>query len=98
VLFVQTIIGGEYTRYPETALPAEGPVWLGVSARVNSGMFRYSLDGKLWNTVRPALDAAVLSDEYFQEGFTGAFTGIFCCDTAAYAAYADFEYLKYVPR
>jgi beta-xylosidase len=44
---------------------------------------------------RPILDATVLSDEYHHPGFTGAFTGLFCVDTARHEAFADFEYFSY---
>jgi xylan 1,4-beta-xylosidase len=97
VLFVQTMAGGVYTRYAETALPAEGGIWLGLSVRVRYGRFRYSLDGKNWVTLRPLLDAACLSDEFHTEAFTGAFTGIFCVDTARYSAPADFASFTYRP-
>ncbi|MDR0376539.1 MAG: glycoside hydrolase family 43 protein, partial [Spirochaetaceae bacterium] len=97
VLSVQTIIGGEYSRMEDTDLSGGG-IWLGLTVRERTGRFRYSLDGKTWIVLRPALDAAVLSDEYFREGFTGAFIGIFCTDTARYAACADFEYFTYTPE
>jgi beta-xylosidase len=41
------------------------------------------------------LDATVLSDEFDVLGFTGAFAGIFCADTARYEASADFKYFAY---
>jgi xylan 1,4-beta-xylosidase len=98
VLSVQTMIGGEYARTEDTDADSGGGIWLGLTVRERTGRFRYSLDGKTWLTLRPALDAAVLSDEYFREGFTGAFIGIFCADTARYAARADFEYFTYTPE
>jgi xylan 1,4-beta-xylosidase len=103
VLSVQTMIGGVYSRTEDTAVnsgisDSGGGIWLGLTVRERTGYFRYSLDGKTWVTLRPALDAAVLSDEYFHEGFTGAFIGVFCVDTARYAASADFMYLTYTPE
>jgi xylan 1,4-beta-xylosidase len=99
VLFVQTMIGGEYTKAEDTAINNYGKgVWLGLTVRKRTGRFRYSLDGKTWVSLRPELDAAVLSDEYFSEGFTGAFIGVFCVDTARYTACADFEYFTYAPK
>jgi xylan 1,4-beta-xylosidase len=98
VLSVLTMVGGEYTRTKETAVNPGGGIWLGLTVRERIGRFRYSPDGKNWTVLRPALDAAVLSDEYFHEGFTGAFVGIFCVDTARYAAHADFQYLTYTPE
>ncbi|MDR1147633.1 MAG: glycoside hydrolase family 43 protein, partial [Spirochaetaceae bacterium] len=98
-LSVHTMIGGVYAKTEDTAINSGGKgVWLGLTVREHTGRFRYSLDGKTWVSLRPELDAAVLSDEYFHEGFTGAFTGIFCVDTARYAATADFAYFTYTPE
>ena len=100
VLSVQTMIGGACAKTEDTPINNGGDgsgrgIWLGLTVREHTGRFRYSLDGKTWVSLRPALDAAVLSDEYFYEGFTGAFVGMFCVDTASYAAAADFEYFTY---
>jgi xylan 1,4-beta-xylosidase len=96
VLSVQTMVGGVYTKTEDTPVPGDS-IWLGLTVREHVGRFRYSLDGKTWVSLRTALDAAVLSDEYFYEGFTGAFVGLFCVDTARYTATADFEYFAYKP-
>lgn len=98
ILFVITMIDGAFARSLETKIPDEGPVWLGLSVRGASGAFRYSMDGKLWNTLRPVLDATVLSDEFGGQGFTGAFVGMFCVDTEANRAYADFDRFSYKVR
>jgi xylan 1,4-beta-xylosidase len=99
VVSVQTMIGGKYAKTKDTDANNGGRgIWLGLTVRERTGRFRYSLDGENWVVLRPALDAAVLSDEYFREGFTGAFAGIFCVDTAFYAAHADFEYFTYRPE
>jgi xylan 1,4-beta-xylosidase len=99
VLSVQTMIGGEYSKTDDTETNNNGKgLWLGLTVRERTGRFRYSFDGKTWVTLRPVLDAAILSDEYFHEGFTGAFIGMFCVDTARYAACADFEYFTYTPE
>jgi xylan 1,4-beta-xylosidase len=99
VLSIQIMNGGEYSRTEDTDVNnGGGGIWLGLTVREHTGRFRYSLDGKTWVPLRPGLDAAILSDEYFHEGFTGAFTGIFCVDTARYAAHADFEYFAYTPE
>jgi xylan 1,4-beta-xylosidase len=89
---------GKYSRTDNTPIGNAKGIWLGLSVRGRNGFFRYSLDGKIWNTLRPILDAAKLSDEYFHEGFTGAFVGMFCVDTARYAAIADFSYFNYTPK
>lgn len=71
------------------------PLYLGLTVRNEKGFFKFSLDGKHWRQLRPMLDSTLLSDEYPYMGFTGAFTGIFCCDTARYSACADFAYFDY---
>jgi xylan 1,4-beta-xylosidase len=98
VLSVQTMIGSEYAKTEDTDVNNGGGIRLGLTVREGIGRFRYSIDGKTWVSLRPRLDAAVLSDEYFHEGFTGAFIGMFCVDTARYAAHADFEYFTYTPE
>ncbi len=95
VIAVHSIDGGKYSCTDSTSVGNAKGVWLGLSVRVRNGFFRYSLDGKTWNTLRPILDAVKVSDEYFREGFTGAFVGMFCIDTAHYAATADFAYFDY---
>jgi xylan 1,4-beta-xylosidase len=94
---VLTMIGGKFGRTGGIAVPPAGPLWLALTVRDHSGRFRYSPDGKTWTELRPVLDAAVLSDEYHCLGFTGAFTGLFCVDTARHEASADFEYFSYTP-
>jgi len=90
-LSVISMTNGQYSISHETALPPEGPVWLGITVREKEGMFRYSTDGKIWNDVRPVLEAAALCTG----GFTGPFVGIFCCDLARHEAVADFEFFTY---
>ncbi len=98
VLATISMNGGKYFCTDNTPVGSAKGVWLGLSVRGRNGFFRYSLDGKHWNTLRPILDSAMLSDEYFREGFTGAFVGMFCIDTARYAAAADFAYFDYKPQ
>ncbi|MDR3336251.1 MAG: glycoside hydrolase family 43 protein [Treponema sp.] len=94
ILLVQTMIGKSFMKYNPIPVP-DGGIWLGLTVDQHKGRFRYSLDGKTWRATGPALDAAVLSDEYYTLGFTGAFAGMFCADLARYSAYADFEYFSY---
>lgn len=95
VISVLTIINGEFVQIDPIAIPQGSPIFLGLSVLETSGRFRYSLDGKTWNILRPVLKAAVLSDEHGGLGFTGAFTGLFCVDTVDYSAVADFQYFDY---
>jgi xylan 1,4-beta-xylosidase len=95
VIAVYSIDGGKLEFTENTPVGDVKGLWLGLSVRERNGFYRYSLDGKHWNTLRPMLDAAKVSDEYFREGFTGAFIGMFCIDTARYTATADFKYFNY---
>jgi xylan 1,4-beta-xylosidase len=98
VLAVHSMIAGVYSRTDDLPVPADlKGIYLGVTVHERTGFFRYSFDGKLWQTLRPVLDSAVLSDEFDTEAFTGAFVGMFCVDTARYAACADFGYFAYTP-
>jgi xylan 1,4-beta-xylosidase len=91
VLSVMSMLNSQYSLSHETLLPPAGAIWLGLTVTEKTGLFRYSLDGKIWNEVRPVLEASALCTG----GFTGPFVGIFCCDLNHYKAYADFEYFSY---
>jgi xylan 1,4-beta-xylosidase len=96
VLTVLTMIAGEFTRSNPLVLPeTRSGIYLGLTVREKAGRFRYSLDGKGWSALGPALSAEVVSDEYMTLGFTGAFVGLYSADLGRYQAYADFAYLSY---
>ncbi|MDR2485757.1 MAG: glycoside hydrolase family 43 protein [Treponema sp.] len=94
-LAILSMIEGRFSREEGPALPASGAVYLGLSVRERDGRFRYSADGKNYTGIGKPLDACVLSDEFDTLGFTGAFTGMFCVDTARWEALADFKYFTY---
>ena len=94
LLSILSMQAGRFSREEGPAVP-EGPVYLGLSVRGHSGQFRYSTNGSDFTDVGKALDSAVLSDEFDTLGFTGAFVGMFCVDTARYEATADFKYFLY---
>ena len=96
VLTILVMNAGRFFREEGPPVP-EGPVYLGLEVREHRGSFRYSLDGRNFTDMGPALDAAILSDEHDSLGFTGAFTGIFCVDTARCEAAADFKSFFYEP-
>ena len=96
VLSILSMKAGRFSREEGPVVP-EGPVYLGLEVHENNGQFRYSTDGSNFTGIGKTLDAAVLSDEYDTLGFTGAFTGMFCVDTARYEAAADFKYFSYTP-
>ena len=94
VLSILSMRAGHFSREEGPAVP-EGPVYLGIVVHEHSGRFRYSTSGGNFIDIGKVLDAAVLSDEFDTLGFTGAFVGMFCVDTARYAAAADFKYFSY---
>jgi xylan 1,4-beta-xylosidase len=61
--------------------------------------FYYSKDGEIWTSIGYNLDAALLSDEYCNEGaFTGTMIGICCQDLSGAGKYADFDYFEYIEQ
>jgi len=90
------------------AIPlAKGPVDLAVEFHHASYQFSFRQGGGEWQAVGPALDSAMLSDEYatrFSEGFarsfgfTGNFIGLACQDLAGTRLAADFDYFSYEGR
>ena len=66
--------------------------------------FSFRQGANAWQPIGPALDAAMLSDEFATRflngfansfGFTGNFIGIACQDLAGTRKTADFDYLSY---
>lgn len=94
VLSILSMAEGRFSREECPAVP-DAPVYLGLTVKERQGRFRYSADGKTYTDVGKVLDSAVLSDEFDILGFTGAFVGMFCVDTARYEASADFKYFAY---
>jgi len=81
------------------SIPEEGAVYLRLKGEKEKAQFYYSLDGINYEKVGDALDATVLSDDYYRRistsRFTGAFVGICCQDIAGRGGYADFDYFEY---
>ncbi len=84
------------------AIPKDGPVYLRLTGEREMAQFWYSLDGTNYEKVGDALDATVLSDDYYKKistsRFTGAFVGICCQDIAGRGGFADFDYFKYTSK
>lgn len=81
------------------SIPEEGTVYLRLKGEKEKAQFYYSLDGVHYERIGEALDATVLSDDYYKKistsRFTGAFVGICCQDIAGRGGYADFDYFEY---
>jgi len=90
---------------PATPVPlAAGPVDLAVEFSHDTYQFQFRQGGAAWQAIGPALDAAMLSDEFATRflngfansfGFTGNFIGIACQDLAGTRKTADFDYFSY---
>ncbi len=83
---------------------APGPVDLAVEFSHDTYQFHLKQDGQDWQPIGPALDTAMLSDEFATRfingfanhfGFTGNFIGIACQDLAGTRRHADFDFLSY---
>jgi xylan 1,4-beta-xylosidase len=83
---------------------ADGPVDLAVEFSHASYQFHYAQHGQAWKAFGPALDSAMLSDEYATRfidgyarsfGFTGNFIGLACQDLSGQHRAADFDYFIY---
>lgn len=62
--------------------------------------YSYSLDGKTWRNIAPALNSTPLSDEGGPDifRFTGSFVALFAADITGQKTHADFDYLEYLER
>lgn len=84
------------------SIPEDGAVYLRLTGEKETAQFYYSLDGENYEKIGDALDATVLSDDYYRKistsRFTGAFVGICCQDIAGRGGYADFDYFAYSSR
>ena len=86
---------------------ADGPVDLAVEFRHDRYQFQFSQAGAAWRDFGPALDTAMLSDEFATRfvdgfarsfGFTGNFVGLACQDLSGQRLAADFDHLSYEAR
>lgn len=80
------------------SVPYDKSIYLKADVDYEKLQFYYSLDGKQWIIIGPMLDMSILSDEYPDWGFTGAFVGLCCQDLSGSRLYADFNYFEYVER
>ncbi|MFT7775520.1 glycoside hydrolase family 43 protein [Roseateles sp.] len=93
---------------PATAVElAEGAVELAVEFSHDRYQFHYTQAGRPWTAIGPALDAAMLSDEFATQfvngfarsfGFTGNFIGLACQDLSGRGLAADFDHFTYEAR
>ncbi|HEY1130410.1 MAG TPA: glycoside hydrolase family 43 protein [Roseateles sp.] len=90
---------------PATAVElADGAVDLAVEFSHDRYQFHYAQAGQPWTAIGPALDTAMLSDEFATRfvngfarsfGFTGNFIGLACQDLSGQGLAADFDHFSY---
>lgn len=80
------------------SVPRNKPIYLKAEVDYEKLQFYYSLNGEQWMTIGTVLDMSILSDEYPDWGFTGAFVGLCCQDLSGSRLHADFDYFEYVER
>lgn len=82
----------------------DGPVDLALEFRHARYQFYFTQAGQPWTAFGPALDSAMLSDEFATRfvngfarsfGFTGNFIGLACQDLAGTRLHADFDHFSY---
>jgi xylan 1,4-beta-xylosidase len=80
----------------DVAIPAEGDVQLKLTLKGVALQFYYQAGQGAWQPIGPVLDATVLSDDYSNLGFTGAYVGMCCQDITGQRIAADFAEFHYV--
>ena len=95
---------GSLTEPATPVALAEGPVDLAVTFRHDRYQFSFRQGEAAWQDFGPALDTAMLSDEYVTHfegefarsfGFTGNFIGLACQDLSGNRRAADFDHFSY---
>ncbi len=100
VLGIIVLDNGEFTLSPgeEEIETSKEALFLAAEVRYKELKFFYREDAQAgWKQIGDVFDASILSDEYADLGFTGAFIGLACQDMVYRSAYADFEYFSYAP-
>lgn len=75
--------------------PGDDAVEVQLEMREGSLRFFYRMPGAEFVEFGPKLDASILSDDYVDLGFTGAFVGMAAYDLTGAELYADFDYFDY---
>jgi len=106
VLRVYVNRDGSLSEPADAVVLAPGPVDLRLEFHHASYQFSHAQHGGAWQTIGPALDTAMLSDEAVTRfvdgyarafGFTGNFVGLACQDLAGSRCVADFDHFSYLP-
>ncbi len=93
---IQTIAGpSEEVLDAGVSIPEEGTVHMKVTVRKTELQFAWSMDGDSWQNIGPVLESKILSDDFNELRFTGAFIGLCAQDIVQCRKHADFKYFKY---
>jgi xylan 1,4-beta-xylosidase len=76
-------------------VPAGGEIGMRLSLTGAVLRFEYAVADGEWQRIGPELNGAILSDDYHQLGFTGAFAGLCCQDISGRRRPADFSCFHY---
>ena len=79
----------------DISIPDTGKISLRLTLNKADLQFFYSVNGDQWIEIGPKLNGAILSDDYSNLGFTGAFVGLCAQDISGTKKPADFKYFKY---
>ncbi len=80
----------------DVSIPDEGEVDLRLTLKGSDLQFYYKVGEGNWTAIGPVLNATILSDDYNNLGFTGAYVGMCCQDISGFRLPADFSEFKYV--
>lgn len=79
----------------DVPVPATGAIGMRLTLKGTELRFEYGLEEGGWQRIGPVLNGAILSDDYNQLGFTGAFVGLCCQDLSGRRLPADFARFVY---
>jgi len=80
----------------DVKIPDTGEIQLKLTLKGADLQFFYRVGNSDWIAVGPVLDAKILSDDYNNLGFTGAFVGMCCQDISGRRLAADFSAFNYI--
>lgn len=85
---------GKYMEYlPERVAVEQTTIYMRMHIQREQVQFYYSLDGRLWQAIGPALDFGKLSDDH-AEGYTGAMAALYAQDLMYENLWARFDYFN----
>lgn len=79
----------------DVPVPDTGAIGMRLTLKGAALQFEYSVPGGDWTPIGPVLNGAILSDDYYHLGFTGAFVGLCCQDISGRKLHADFSHFIY---